>query len=115
MELLSRKETKQLGTRTVDVDELDSHYEAEEGETIAEAVQTRDEPQSLMAAKFCNGVKELLLELKLVIEFTYNGMKIVYVLREGGLPLTEDVFMKSKFNKHVKGGWRMSVDCAHFM
>ena len=42
-ELPSRKETKQHGTRTVDVDELDSRYESEKGETIAKAVQMRDE------------------------------------------------------------------------
>jgi hypothetical protein len=45
LDLPSRKETKQLGTRTVDVEELDSRYEAEKGKTIAKAVQMRDEQE----------------------------------------------------------------------
>ena len=31
-------------------------------------------------------------------------------LRQGDQPITEEVLMKSKFNKHVEGGWRMSLD-----
>jgi hypothetical protein len=34
---------------------------------------------------------------------------------EGGLLTTEEVLMKSKYNKHVEGGWRMSVESAHFI
>ena len=29
-------------------------------------------------------------------------------LRNGDLPITEEALMRSKFNKHVEGGWRMS-------
>jgi hypothetical protein len=45
IDLPSPKETKQLGTRTVDVEELDSCYEVEKGDTIAKAVQMRDEQE----------------------------------------------------------------------
>jgi len=30
-------------------------------------------------------------------------------LRDGDLPISEEVLMKSKYNKHVEGGWRMSL------
>jgi len=30
-------------------------------------------------------------------------------LREGGIPISEEVLMKSKYNRHVEGGWRMSL------
>jgi hypothetical protein len=58
MDLPSRKETKQLGTRTVDLEELDSRYEAEKGETIVKAVQIRDEQrktkENYIGTKSCN-------------------------------------------------------------
>jgi hypothetical protein len=31
-------------------------------------------------------------------------------LREGDAPVTEEALMKSKYNKHVEGGWRISLD-----
>ena len=30
-------------------------------------------------------------------------------LREGDIPISEEVLMKSKYNKHVEGGWRLSL------
>ena len=30
-------------------------------------------------------------------------------LREGDIPISEEVSMKSKYNKHVEGGWRLSL------
>ena len=30
-------------------------------------------------------------------------------LHNGDLPITEEALMRSKYNKHVKGGWRMSL------
>ena len=29
--------------------------------------------------------------------------------RHGGLPITEEALMRSKYNKHVEGGWRMHL------
>jgi hypothetical protein len=148
MDLPSRKETKQLGTRTVDVEELDSRYEAEKGETIAKAVQMRDEQEDKgeldryekLQPRTRPEVDESLIgvEMEQLWEYTEpDGSKVLQwcqgiivgvktrnrvhiqwnenCLREGGLPITEEVFMKSKYNKHVEGGWRMSVDCAHFI
>ena len=31
-------------------------------------------------------------------------------LDKGDFGITEEVLMKSKFNKHVEGGWRMSLE-----
>ena len=31
-------------------------------------------------------------------------------LRDGDLPVTEETLLKSKYNKHVVGGWRYSID-----
>ena len=108
MDLPSRRDTKQLGTKTVDVEDMDRRYEAEKGETIAKAIKMRDDQEdkgesdryeklqprtrpevneSLIGVEMeqlweytePDGVKELLSELKLVIEFTYNGIRIVCV------------------------------------
>ena len=149
MDLPSRKETKQLGTRTVDVEELDSRYEAEKGETIAKAVQMRDEQEDKgeldryekLQPRTMPEVDESLIgvEMEQLWEYTEpDGSKVlqwcqgiivgvktrnrVHIqwnenrLREVGLLITEEVFMnKSKYNKHIEGGLRMSVDCAHFI
>jgi hypothetical protein len=30
-------------------------------------------------------------------------------LNDGDLPITKEASMKSKYNEHVEGGWRMSL------
>ena len=68
------------------------------------------EPDGSKVLQWCQGI--------IVGIRTRNRVHIQWnqnCLCEGGLPITEEVFMKSKFNKHVEGGWRMSVDCAHFI
>ena len=45
IDLPSRRDTKQLGTMTVDVEDLDSRYEVEKGETIAKAIKMRDDQE----------------------------------------------------------------------
>ena len=36
-------------------------------------------------------------------------------LHNGDLPITKEALMKTKYNKHVKGGKRMSLEVDNFM
>ena len=53
-------------------------------------------------------VVKLVVAVKTRIEYTFNGN--YNCLREGDLQVTEEVLMKSKYNKHVEGDWRMSLE-----
>jgi hypothetical protein len=60
------------------------------------------EPNGSKVLQWCQGI--------IVGVITCNRVHIQWnenCLLEGGLPITEEIFMKSKFNKHVEGGWRI--------
>ena len=68
------------------------------------------EPDGTKVLQLCRGI---IIGVK-----TRNRVHIQWnknCLHEGGLPTTEEVFMKSKYNKHVEGGLIMCVECAHFI
>jgi hypothetical protein len=142
MDLSSRKVTTQLGTRTVDLDDLDHLHENKKQEAIAEAVAMRnqmeddgviDRHELLQPARpevdndLINAEIEILYSYvepdgstknmwcqgKVVAVRTCNRIHIEWdasTLREGDEPITEEVLLKSKYNKHVIGGWRYSIE-----
>jgi hypothetical protein len=141
MSLPSRKITKQLGTKTSDVDELDKRYEQEKESLISEAVKMRDDLEGqgisdryermqpprpevdanlvgLDIEQLWTFVEEDETEVLQWCQGTVVATKTrdrVHIkwredcLRDGDMPITEEVLKKSKYNKHVEGGWRMSV------
>jgi hypothetical protein len=141
MTLPSRKITKQLGTKTSDIDELDKRYEEEKESLMSEAMKMRDdfegqgisdryermqpprpevdanlvgldieqlwtfvEEDGTNVLQWCQGtVVAIKTRDRIHIKWSED------CLRDGDMPITEEVLKKSKYNKHVEGGWRMSV------
>ena len=63
-----------------------------------------EEEDGKKVAQWCQG---LVVAVK-----TRNRVHIQWnadCLREGDTPISEEVLMKSKYNRHVEGGWRMSL------
>jgi hypothetical protein len=63
------------------------------------------EPDGSTKNMWCQG--------KVVAVRTRNQIHIEWdasTLREGDEPITEEVLLKSKYNKHVIGGWRYSIE-----
>jgi hypothetical protein len=56
------------------------------------------------------GARVRLWRYKLATESILNGKWDASTLREGDEPITEEVLLKSKYNKHVIGGWRYSIE-----
>ena len=141
MTLPSRKITKQLGTKTSDIDELDRRYEQEKEGLISEAIKMRDDLEGqgisdryermqpprpevdanlvgLDIEQLWTFVEEDGTEVLQWCQGTVVAIKTrdrIHIkwredcLRDGDMPITEEVLKKSKYNKHVEGGWRMSV------
>ncbi len=141
MELPSRKETPQLGTKTADVENLEGRYEAEKVSAIEAAEKLREQLETEGAIDRYEKlqpsrpeVDEQLIGLEIeqlwiyeeedgekvpqwsqgVVEAIKNRSKVNIqwnknCLRNGDLPITEEALMRSKYNKHVEGGWRMSL------
>ena len=143
LELPSRKETPQLGTKTADVRALDECYEQEKNVIIEEALQMREQMEDdgvidrferLQPATRPDVNEDLLnKEIEILYEFTEPCGKVINqwcqgvvvaikrnnkihiswresTLREGDVQITEETLMKSKWNKHVPGGWRYSIE-----
>ena len=70
-----------------------------------EILYSYKEPDGSAVDQWCQGI--------VVAIKTRNRVHIQWresTLREGDLSITEEVLMKSKWNKHVLGGWRYSLD-----
>ncbi len=64
-----------------------------------------DEPDGSTKNMWCQGV--------VVAVRTRNRIHIEWdtsTLRDDDQPITEETLMKSKYNKHVIGGWRYSIE-----
>ena len=64
-----------------------------------------DEPDGSTLNMWCQG--------EVVAVRTKNRVHIEWdasTLREGDEPITEETLLKSKYNKHVIGGWRYSIE-----
>jgi hypothetical protein len=142
MDLPSRKVTRQLGTRTADLDDLDQLHENKKQEAIEEVVATRNQMEDdrvidrheplqptppevdddLINAEIKilysyvepdGSTKNMWCQGKVVAVRTCNRFHIEWdasTLSEGNEPITEEVLLKSKYNKHAIRGWRFSIE-----
>jgi len=127
------KAAPQLGTMTSDVEALEYCYENDKESAINKAVKMRetveaegvtDRHEKLQPPRSC--VEETMIGLEIggwkkvaqwcqglvVAVKTRNRVHIQWnadCLLEEDIPISEKVLMKSKYNKHVEGGWRMSL------
>ena len=63
------------------------------------------EEDGTTVAQWCQGiVVGVKIRNKVHIQWNMN------CLRKGDAPVTEEALMKSKYIKHVEGGWRISLD-----
>jgi hypothetical protein len=70
-----------------------------------EILYSYTEPDGSTKNMWCQG--------KVVAVRTRNRIHIecdASILCEGDEPITEEVLLKSKYNKHVIGGWRYSIE-----
>ena len=70
-----------------------------------EVLYSYNEPDGSKVDQWCQG---LVVAVK-----SQNRVHVQWcesTLREGDIPITEEVLMKSKWNRHVLGGWRFSID-----
>ena len=70
-----------------------------------EILYSYDEPDGSTRNMWCQGI--------VVAVRTNNRIHIEWdasTLRDGDIPITEETLLKSKYNKHVVGGWRYSID-----
>ena len=70
-----------------------------------EILYSYDEPDGSTTNMWCQG--------EVVAVRTKNRVHIQWdasTLREGDYPTTEETLLKSKYNKHVIGGWRYSIE-----
>ena len=141
VDILSKKVTPQLSTRTADVDRLDERYENVKDKTIAEAVTMRekledegviDRHEKLQPARpevdedligadieilhsyvelhgrnkhmWCQGVNVAVLTWNKIHEWD------VSTLHDGDESITEEVLFKTRYNQHVIGGCRYSIE-----
>jgi glutaredoxin-related protein len=55
-------------------------------------------------------VRAKLLRCEQGTEFTFNGILVPSTLRDGDESITEETLLQTKYNKHVVGGWRYSIE-----
>ena len=70
-----------------------------------EILYSYDEPDGSTKKMWCQGI--------VVAIRTRNRVHIKWdtsTLRDGDEPVTEETLQKSKYNKHVIGGWRYSIE-----
>jgi hypothetical protein len=70
-----------------------------------EILYSYDEPDGSTQNMWCQGiVVAVRTNSRIHIEWDAS------TLRDGDIPITEETLLKSKYNKHVVGGWRYSID-----
>ncbi len=70
-----------------------------------ERLLSYDEPDGTLSNMWCQGMV-VGVKKNNKVPIKWDGS----TLREGDIAITEETLLKSKYNKHVLGGWRFSLD-----
>jgi hypothetical protein len=69
-----------------------------------EILYSYEDPDGSTTKMWCQG-EVVAVQTKNRVHIEWDGS----TLREGDEPITEETLLKSKYNKHVIGGWRYSI------